>query len=322
MSKNFKSLQNDEKSDYEKYLKMYENSSKENYIVEPKKSEVGKVYPGKLIPPVTTTRGIEANLRPVNNIGSYRPIKVSKPLLEQKKSCCVYPKGNPCYVKPKHHPHPKPPYPPICPTGPTGSDGPTGPTGPKGPKGPPGCHGIQGPQGPPGESAKNIKDVWIQLYDRNYINQVTSDDTYLNLSNEGINTLYSTGGFLLKSINETNDTLVLKYKGYWNISISFKYSFLYNTDSPPTFGNTFTPIFELIVNNDVFYTFSNTDIISNNQNTIFDKTVSSTILLHTLVKKPILQIRFNTGFDFNNASEKTLSVYDIVLDIHKVKINE
>ena len=318
MTNNFQSLQNEKKSDYEKHLEMFQNSSKNDYIVEPKKSEVGKVYPGRVIPPGTTTRGIEANLRPVNNIGSYRPIKVSKPLSEYNKSCCIYPKGNPCYVKPKHHPHPKPPCPPVCPTGPTGSDG---PTGSKGPRGPPGCPGIQGPIGPPGESGTDIQNVWIQLYDKNYTNEISSDNTYLNLSNEGIIPLYNTGGFALKSVNTENDTLILKYKGYWNISISFKYSFLYNTPSP-VFGTPFTPVFEVLLNNNVFYTFSNTDLISNDPNSIFEKTISSTFLLYTAIKKPIIQVRFNSGFDFNNSFGNILSVYDLVLDINKVRKND
>ena len=319
-SNNFKPLQNEKDSDYEKHLAMYQKSSKQEYIVEPSKSEVGKVYPGRVIPPVTTTRGIEANLRPVNNIGSYRPIKVSKPLSCEKpsyqKSCCVYPRGNPCYVKPHCPPHPRPP---LCPTGPTGAEG---PTGSKGPRGPPGCPGVQGPIGPQGEPGSSTPNVWIQLYDTNYTNEIFSDDTYLNLSNEGINPIYNTGGFILKSINTTNDTLILKYKGYWNVSISFKYSFLYNNSPSPTFGTPFTPIFELLLNNNVFYSFSNTDLISNDPGSIFEKTISSTFLLYTPIKKPTLQIRFNSGFNFNNAFENKLSVYDIVLDIQKLKKND
>ena len=315
MTSNFKSLQNETKSEYQKHLEMFQNSHQPEYIVEPKKSQVRKVHPGRIIPPVTTTRGIEANLRPVNNIGSYRPIKVSKPLSDIKKSCCIYPKGNPCYVKPKPHPHPKPPCPPVCPTGPTGSDG---PTGPKGPRGPPGCPGLQGPMGPPGESGTSIQDVWVQLYDKNYTNEISSDDTFLNLSNEGIKPLFTTGGFSLKSLNSVNDTLVLKYKGYWNVSISFKYSFLYNTPTP-TFGTPFTPVFEVLLNNNIVYTFSNTDLISNDPNSICEKTISGNFLLYTPIKKPMLQVRFNSGFDFNNSFGNILSVYDIVLHIDKVR---
>ena len=310
MSKNnFMSIDND---DYETHLKMLQ--SKPEYIIEPKRSEIGKTYPGKYITPVTTTRGIEANLRPVNNIGCYKPIKVSKPI--QENNCCIYPKGNPCYIKPKHHPCP----PSYCPTGPTGPHGETGPQGDTGPRGPRGKDGCYGPRGPPGLEGQEgpqgplAPQVWIQLYDRNYINEISSDMSFLNLSNDGINPIYTTGGFELTTTTTTNDTLILKNNGYWDINISFKYGFDYAT---PTFGDSFTPVFEVLLDNNVFYTFSNTDSIHNGNT--FLKTISSNFLLFSNNKKPKLKIRFVDGFNFSYSEDNTLKVFDIIINIQKFK---
>lgn len=101
-------------------------------IIEPQRSSINQVYPGRVIPPTQTTRTIEPLQRSVN-IGSYKPIQVSKPLCF-KKPCSPHP----C------PPHPCPPHPGKGPTGPTGPSGNDGPTGPRGPKG---CPGVMGPRG-------------------------------------------------------------------------------------------------------------------------------------------------------------------------------
>ena len=114
-------------------------------IIEPQRSSINQVYPGRVIPPTQTTRTIESHQRSVNHIGSYKPIQVSKPLCF-KKSCSPHP----C------PPHPCPPHPGKGHTGPTGPTGPSGNDGPTGPKGPRGCPGVMGPrgyvglEGPPG----------------------------------------------------------------------------------------------------------------------------------------------------------------------------
>ena len=301
-------------NEYETHLNMLKSSkiSKEKFTVEPSRESMGKTYPGKYITPVTTTRGIEANLRPVNNIGSYKPIKVSKPLKND--NCCVYPKGNPCYSYTK--PNPCPPQ-PHCygPTGPTGPEGPPGPTGMRGPKGRDGCRGPPGTEGPQGEVGPLAPQVWLQLYDKNFINEIDSNMKFLNLSDEGINPIYTTGGFELKSIVTKNDLLLLKYKGYWDISFSFKYGFDYSKEVRE--GENFTPVFEVLVDNNVFYTFSNTDSIQKGSN--FLKTLSSNFMVFSGNNKPKIKVRYVDGFNFSFSDDRSLKVFDIVLNIKKIK---
>lgn len=105
-------------------------------IIEPKKNSINQVYPGRVIPPTNPTRNVEVQQRPINNIGSYKPIQVSKPLSFKK----------PCYSQ-SCHPKPCPPKPSHGHTGPTGPTGPKGDDGPTGPRGPKGCPGMMGQRG-------------------------------------------------------------------------------------------------------------------------------------------------------------------------------
>lgn len=258
--------------------------------------------------PLTTIRGIESNLNTSNNIGSYRALRVSKPVREG--NFCVYPRGNPCYVEEKKPCPPKPSC--IGPTGPKGD------TGERGPKGKDGCFGLRGPPGPvgpQGDTGPLAPEVWIQLYDKNFVNDIENDMRYLTLSSVSIDPTFSTGGFQLKSTNQTNDTLILKNKGYWNISISFTYGF--NFSDSVVFGSSFSPTFEILVDNISTYNFSNTDMISTGS--AFTKTVSVNFLIFSNKKRPTLQINFIDGFPFDFSDEKILKVYDIIINIQKFK---
>tara|TARA_Y100000813_G_C24122766_1_gene333550 strand:+ start:113 stop:904 length:792 start_codon:yes stop_codon:yes gene_type:complete len=119
------------------------NDSNVELIIEPRKNDTNKIYPGRVIQPTQTTRSVDVHSRSANSIGSYKPIQVSKPLFYQRPSyqqsyysSC----GSSSHCPPKPCP-PKPVHGSTGPTGPTGSDGPTGPRGPRG------CHGMMGVQG-------------------------------------------------------------------------------------------------------------------------------------------------------------------------------
>ena len=62
-----------------KFITIDNKTSSFEFNKEPKIIEIEN--PEKYIFPVTTIRGIEANLRPVNNIGNFKPLKVSKPIV-------------------------------------------------------------------------------------------------------------------------------------------------------------------------------------------------------------------------------------------------
>ena len=144
------------------------NDSNVELIIEPRKNDTNKIYPGRVIQPTQTTRSVDVQSRSANSIGSYKPIQVSKPLFYQRPpyqqsyySSC----GSSSHCPPKPCP-PKPVHGSTGPTGPTGSDGPTGPRGPRG------CHGMMGvqgyvghtgPEGPTGPTGANA-EVPIQIY--------------------------------------------------------------------------------------------------------------------------------------------------------------
>lgn len=138
------------------------NDSNIELIIEPRKNTTNQVHPGRVIQPTQPTRAVEVQSRPVNNIGSYKPIQVSKPLFYQKPS-----------YQPTYHqscgssghcpPKPCPPKPSYGCTGPTGPVGPIGPTGPRGPRGCPGMMGMQGYTGHTGPAGKDAETP-IQIY--------------------------------------------------------------------------------------------------------------------------------------------------------------
>ena len=102
-------------------------------------------------------------------------------------------------------------YKPLCyvgPPGPPGKPGLMGPCGDTGLRGPRGLQGLQGPAGP------SSPQSFVQLYERNYTNEITTTGTFLNLSNDGINPLYTSGGYSLSTGTVTNDTLNQHFKVY------------------------------------------------------------------------------------------------------------
>lgn len=144
------------------------NDSNIELIIEPRKNATNQIHPGRVIQPTQSTRGVEVQSRPINSIGSYKPIQVSKPLFYQKPS---YQQSyhNSCGYSGHCPPKPCPPKPSYGCTGPTGPAGSDGPTGPRGPRGCPGMMGVQGytghtgPVGPTGPAGTDA-EVPIQIY--------------------------------------------------------------------------------------------------------------------------------------------------------------
>lgn len=134
---------------------------------------------------------------------------------------------------------------PIGPAGDTGPIGPTGDTGPIGPSGhtgPTGETGITGPAGPAGDAGN-----FIQLYDFSYQNILTPDNDFANLSNEGINPTFTSGGFSLSTRNAENDTLHFDHAGLYQLSLCFNIHF----ESPPPFDEAvpYRISFKIVDNN-------------------------------------------------------------------------
>lgn len=178
------------------------------------------------------------------------------------------------------------------------------------PQGPPGPQGPIGPEGPAGPQS------WVQLYDRNYTNELTSN-SYINLSNEGINSNYTTGGYTLASTHSvTNDTLIFPEPGHYLVQIHLRASFLLPL-TPPTFGDVYQILFNIVDRNDsTVGSLVFNGIIPNDPNAILDVDLSSNILIYDASVSPQIKIRLS-NFDFSNAFENQLSVFDIAIQVQK-----
>ncbi|BAK98456.1 putative BclA protein [Oscillibacter valericigenes Sjm18-20] len=111
-----------------------------------------------------------------------------------------------------------------------------------GPKGDTGNTGPEGPQGVPGSLAPQS---FVQLYDRNFANEISENDTALNLSDSGINPVYSTGDYTLSTAAVKNDTLNLPESGLYHIDVSLVSSFLYVLPAPES-GLSYQIIFTVL----------------------------------------------------------------------------
>lgn len=207
------------------------------------------------------------------------------------------------------------------PQGIQGSIGPQGIQGPIGPKGDTGSKGNIGPRGPQGIQGPLAPQSFVQLYDRNYTNEITANSTPLNLSNEGINPLYTTGEYSLSTATVKNDTLNLPEPGIYHIDVSLNASFLYTTPVPE-FGSSYQIIF--IVTNETDYTITSMiyeGIVPKDADTsISEVLLSRSFLYNTQSNKPTLKI-FLSNFNFNIAYENKLSTESVNLTIQKWKIS-
>lgn len=185
-----------------------------------------------------------------------------------------------------------------------------GETGPRGPIGATGATGPQGPQGPLAPQS------FVQLFDRNYTNELTENGN-LNLSNEGINPVYSTGEYTLSTTTVTNDTLNLPEPGLYHISISLRASFLQPVDPGDTFGTPFQILFSIL--NEDNANVSNLNymgIISKDEDATIEAQLSTEFLYNATGASPSLKIALS-NFNFALAFEGKLSVFDIIFIVQK-----
>jgi hypothetical protein len=204
----------------------------------------------------------------------------------------------------------------ILPTAP----GPAGPQGPQGATGPQGIQGPAGPQGSTGPTGPLAPQSFVQLFDRNFTNEIISNNTFLNLSNSGINPLYTTGGYSLSTTTVTNDTLNLPGPGIYHIDVSLKVSFLF-TAPPPTFGSSYQILFNIAnESNFVLNSLVYEGIVPSDADAAIAETLLSlSFLNNTAAPNPALKILLS-NFNFNFAFEGTLSAYDIILVVQKWEI--
>jgi hypothetical protein len=204
----------------------------------------------------------------------------------------------------------------ILPTAP----GPAGPQGPQGATGPQGIQGPAGPQGSTGPTGPLAPQSFVQLFDRNFTNEIISNNTFLNLSNSGINPLYTTGGYSLSTTTVTNDTLNLPGPGIYHIDVSLKVSFLF-TAPPPTFGSSYQILFNIAnESNFILNSLVYEGIVPSDADAAIAETLLSlSFLNNTAAPNPALKILLS-NFNFNFAFEGTLSAYDIILVVQKWEI--
>ncbi|WBW98985.1 collagen-like triple helix repeat-containing protein [Oceanirhabdus sp. W0125-5] len=187
--------------------------------------------------------------------------------------------------------------------------------GPTGPAGPVGATGATGPIGPTGPEGPLTPQSFVQLYDRNYTNDLTQLNTNLDLSNVGINPIFSTGGYTLTTTTVNNDTLNFLEAGLYHIEIFLNVSFLLPR-TPPPFGSTFQILFNILSKtNRTLGSLNYFGIIPNDPNAIIETTLSKAFLFNASAGSGIKIALSNFNFDL--AFEKKLSVYDIIIIVQK-----
>lgn len=181
------------------------------------------------------------------------------------------------------------------------------PAGPPGPAGPAGRVGPAGPAGPV---------TWVQLFDRNFTNTLTSTQL-LNLSNQGINPNFTTGGFSLATSSITNDTLVFPGPGNYFVTIQLRASFLLPA-SAPTPGSVYQILFNILDGNtnSTLNSLVFNGIIPGDPNAVLDNSLSTAFVIHNDTDPPRLQIALS-NFNFNVAFDNQLSVFDIIIVVQK-----
>lgn len=157
---------------------------------------------------------------------------------------------------------------------------------------------------------------YVQLFDRNFTNELTSNGA-LNLSNDGINPVYSTAGYSLTTTTVTNDTLNLPGPGLYHIELSLRASFFLPL-SPPPFGSTYQILFNLLNESnanvvDLVYN----GIIPNDPNAILENQLSIQLLYNTAALSPSLRVLLS-NFNFSLAFQNQLSVFDIIFIVQKI----
>lgn len=202
-------------------------------------------------------------------------------------------------------------------TGTTGETGATGATGDTGATGATGSAGATGATGPTGSTGPAFPQSFVQLFDRNYTNELTALNSPLNLSNVGINPLYTTGGYSLSTTTVTNDTLNLPGPGLYHIDMALNASFLYAAPAPE-FGLSYQILFNMLNEQDTaINSLVYEGIVSKDADTsIAEVLLSKAFLYYTAEASPSLRILLS-NFNFAFAFENSLSVFDIILVVQK-----
>ncbi|MGG5461007.1 hypothetical protein [Clostridium sp. B9] len=173
----------------------------------------------------------------------------------------------------------------------------------------------QGPPGPPGPQGPLAPQSFVQLFDRNYTNELTANSP-LNLSNEGINPIFTTGEYSLETTQVTNDTLKFPETGLYHIEISLRASFLLS-NPPPAFGSVYQILFNIMdTNNTNLSSMVYNGIIPNDPNAVLENTLTTEFLLNVTDINVGLRILLG-NFNFALAFENKLSVFDIIVIAQK-----
>jgi hypothetical protein len=186
---------------------------------------------------------------------------------------------------------------------------------PAGPEGPPGPQGVPGPQGIPGPYGPKS---WVQLYDRNYTNELTANG-YVNLSNAGVNAYYSSGGFSMTSEHSvTNDTLVFPGPGKFMVNIQVNTSFLLPLPAP-AFGTPFQILFVIRDGNGIDVSdMVHYGIVPNDENALIGATLTRNVVIGDMVSAPKLSIRLD-NFNYALAFLNQLSVFNVVIHAQQLE---
>ena len=189
-----------------------------------------------------------------------------------------------------------------------------GPKGDTGAQGPQGETGPQGPQGIPGPPAPLS---FVQLYDRNYTNEITRNGTPLNLSDIGINPLYTTGEYSLSTTTVKNDTLHLPGPGIYHIDVSLDASFFFALPAP-VFGSSYQILFNVLNETDFVVTsLLYEGLVPSDADTALAETLlSRSLIYNTQAVNPTLKIILS-NFNYSFAFEQKLGVSNLILMVQK-----
>lgn len=177
------------------------------------------------------------------------------------------------------------------------------------------CRGATGPTGPTGPLAPQS---WVQLYDRNYTNELTANGQFLNLSNEGINSNFTTGGYTLFSTTTTNSIMEFPSPGHYLVQINMKTSFL-NSEVAP-YGTPYQIIFNIFDYASNVGSMALSGVIASDPNAIMQDTFTSSLIVYNPTDAPRLRINLSNFNSFSYAYEGILSVYDIAIQVQKLEL--
>ena len=184
------------------------------------------------------------------------------------------------------------------------------------------CKGPRGPQGPMGPPGPAAPQSWVQLHDGSYENILTGLD-YLNLSDEGIDFRFTTGGYSLLPApgGVANGVLTFPEPGHYRVFVSLKANFKFADDSF-NFGDLYTVGFDVLgIENDTLSSMSYMGMIPNpnaQANDIIQFVMSTEFILYEPLLAPQISMRLR-AFDFGLALDAQLIVHDIHVQVQQLR---